>query len=123
MGGKATARLKRFEDLAFIPRFEHGETAQLAEICGAGDGTPLGVGLVRLNGANFEWTVTYDEVLIVLSGQLTVTAKDAVMTAGPHDSIWLPAGTALTYDAEHCMVAYAIHPSSGNPTDLSEGEE
>lgn len=123
MAGKAAARLRRFEDLEFVPRFEHGETAQLAEICGAGDGTPLGAGLVRLHGACFDWTVTYDEVLIVLSGKLTVTTKDGVMTAGPQDSIWLPAGTALTYEAEHCMVAYAIHPSSGNPTDLSGVEE
>ena len=60
---------------------------------------------------------------IVLSGKLTVKTKEGVMTAGPQDSIWLPAGTALTYEAEHCMVVYAIHPSSGNPTDLSGAEE
>ncbi|MGI9412121.1 MAG: hypothetical protein ACR2PM_00520, partial [Hyphomicrobiales bacterium] len=66
-----------------------------------------------------DWTVTYDEVLIVLSGQLTVRTEDGVMVVGPHDSVWLPAGTSLTYEAEDCIVAYAIHPASGSPTVLS----
>ena len=116
---KALPRLRRFEELEFVPRFEHGDMAQLAEICGAGDGTPLGVGMARMSGARMDWTVTYDEVLIVLSGQLTVRTGDGVMVAGPHDSVWLPAGTSLTYEAEDCVVAYAIHPAGGNPTDLN----
>jgi ethanolamine utilization protein EutQ len=123
MSGKTPAALVRFEDLEFIPRFEHGEMAQLAEICGAGHGTPLGAGIVRMSGAKFDWTVTYDEVLVVLSGELKVTTKDGGMTAGPRDSVWLPAGTEITYEVQECMVVYAIHPASGNPTDLSAGEE
>ena len=119
---KSPPRVRRFEELEFVPRFEHGDMAQLAEICGGSDGTPLGVGMGRMSGAKMDWTVTYDEVLIVLSGQLTVRTGDTEMVAGPHDSIWLPAGTSLTYEAEDCVVAYAIHPASGNPTDLT-GEE
>ena len=69
-----------------------------------------------MGNACMDWTVTYDEVLIVLSGQLTVRTTDKVMIAGPHDSIWLPAGTSVTYEAEDCVAAYAIHPASGNPT-------
>ena len=116
---KASPRLHRFEELEFVPRFEHGDMAQLAEICGASDGTPLGVGMARMSGARMAWTVAYDEVLIVLSGQLTVHTGDEVMVAGPHDSVWLPAGTTLTYEAEECVVAYAIHPAGGNPTELN----
>lgn len=119
MERKAPPRLTRFADLNFAPRFEHGDMAQLAGICGANDGTPLGVGIARMGNARFDWTVTYDEVLIVLSGQLTVRTKDAVMVAGPHDSIWLPAGSAVTYEAVDCVAAYAIHPASGNPTETS----
>jgi len=119
----APPRLTRFEDLAFVPRFEHGDMAQLAAICGADDGTPLGVGIARMGNACMDWTVTYDEVLIVLSGQLTVRTTDTVMIAGPHDSIWLPAGTSVTYEAEDCVAAYAIHPASGNPTPASGQEE
>ena len=108
---KAGARLTRFEELRFVPRFEHGDMAQVAEITGAKDGTELGAGVVRMHGARMDWTVTYDEVLIVLSGSLTVHTDDGTFSAGPHDSIWLPAGTRLTYEAEDCVVAYAIHPA------------
>ena len=31
-----------FADLDFVPRFEKGDMAQLAEICGTADGTTLG---------------------------------------------------------------------------------
>ena len=110
-GEKAAPRLVRFEDLDFQPRFEQGEMAQLAEISGSKDGTTLGVGFARMTGARIDWTVQYDEVLIVLSGRLKVHVGASVHDLGPHDSLWLPAGTALTYDSEGAMIAYAIHPA------------
>jgi ethanolamine utilization protein EutQ len=107
---RSPARLVRFDELDFVPRFEYGEMAQFAEVSGAGDGTELGVGFARMTGAKIPWTIRYDEVLIVLSGRLTVHIGDAAISAGPRDSIWLPKDTALTYDAEDALVAYAIHP-------------
>ena len=38
---KAPVRLERFQDLEFVPRFEYGEMAEVAGICGADDGTEL----------------------------------------------------------------------------------
>lgn len=99
-----------FSDLTFVPRAQDGNMAELAEICGEADGTPLGTGFCRLTKAAIKWTVRYDEVLIVLEGQVRVHTAAGVLTAGPKDSIWLPAGTALTYEAEDALVVYAIHP-------------
>lgn len=107
----APPRLVRFRDLDFVPRFEHGDMAELAEVAGAGDGTELGVGFARLTKARIEWTVRYDEVLIVLAGELTVHAGGKSLTAGPRDSVWLPRDTPLVYEAEEALIAYAIHPA------------
>ena len=110
-GERAPARLVRYKDLDFVPRFEHGDVAQLAEIVGPKDGTSLGVGLARISGGSFEWTVQYDEVLIVLLGDLKVHLADRTLAAGPHEAIWLPKGTTLRYEAEEALIAYAIHPA------------
>jgi dihydroxyacetone kinase DhaKLM complex PTS-EIIA-like component DhaM len=50
-GDKAGPRLMRFEALDFVPRAERGEMAQLAEVSGTKDGSPLGTGFVRLTKA------------------------------------------------------------------------
>lgn len=109
---QATApKVVRFADLAFQPRFEQGEMAQLAEVSGTAEGSELGVGFARMTSARIDWTVRYDEVLIVLSGELKVHTEAGTLTAGPRDSIWLPKGTKLTYEAADALVAYAIHPA------------
>jgi hypothetical protein len=42
---KAPVRLQRFDALEFVPRFEYGEMAEVSGICGAEDGTELGIGV------------------------------------------------------------------------------
>ena len=108
---KTPPRVARFDELAFVPRAEGGDMAQLAQVSGTEDGTPLGCGFARMTKARIEWTVKYDEVLIVLEGSLKVHVDSQVLEAGPKDSIWLPAGTALVYEAEEALIAYAIHPA------------
>lgn len=62
--------------------------------------------------ASIPWTVRYDEVLVVLEGQITARTADGDLTANPQDCIWLPAGTQLTYIAENTLVFYAIEPAN-----------
>jgi ethanolamine utilization protein EutQ len=104
------ARLVPFAGLSFVPRAEGGDVAWLAEISGTKEGTELGTGLARLRKARLSWTVRYDEVLIVLEGELTVHVGGEVLVARRHDAVWLPAGSAVIYEAEETLIAYAIHP-------------
>ena len=98
--------------LSFTPRFEYGEMAEVAVVCGPDDGTELGAGYVRMTGAEIPWTIKYDEVVLVVEGSLTIRTQGGDLTAGPGESIWLPAGTELTYVAENALVFYAIHPAN-----------
>ncbi|MEM7069400.1 MAG: ethanolamine utilization protein EutQ [Pseudomonadota bacterium] len=109
---KSPARVMRWANADFQPRFEYGDQAQAAHLCGDADGSELGAGLVRLTNANIPWTVKYDEIILVLEGTFTVRTEDDVLTAGKLDSIWLPAGTKLNYEAEEALLFYAIHPSN-----------
>ena len=112
-GDAATpTRVVRFDDLDFAPRFAYGDQAAVTEVTGAGDGTQLGTGLARFTKAEIPWTVQYDEVILVIEGELTVRTEAGDLKAGPRDCIWLPKGTKLLYVSESALVFYAIHPSN-----------
>lgn len=109
---KSPAKVAKLDDLTFMPRFEYGHMAEAASVTSAEDGTRLGSGFVRMTDAEIPWTIKYDEVILVLEGELTVRAKEGDLTAGPMSSIWLPAGTELTYVAKAALVFFAIEPSN-----------
>ncbi len=107
---KTPLRAARFNDLKFVPRFEYGHMAELAEISSLSDGTLLGTGICRFSDAYIPWTITYDEVLTVISGELKLHANGEVHQLNALDSIWLPAGTELVYESKDALVTYAAYP-------------
>ena len=109
---KSPPRVHKFADLKFSPRFEYGDQASAVQICGADDMSELASGFGRLVNARFPWTIKYDEILIVLEGQLHVHVVGECLSAGPFDSIWLPKGTELEYEAQNALIAYAFHPAN-----------
>ncbi len=112
MSNASNPKELRFIDLEFSPRFEYGDQASAAQISGSDGETELGTGFVRLANADFPWTVKYDEVLLVVEGEMTVKTPDGEFNAKKHDSIWLPKGTELRYIAKNALVFYAIHPAN-----------
>lgn len=109
---KSPPRVNRFQELTFSERFEYGDQASAVQICGPDDMSELGAGFGRLKNARFPWTIKYDEIIIVLDGELTIHTGGKELVARKHDSIWLPAGTELEYAAKDALIAYAIHPAN-----------
>ncbi|MGI9354708.1 MAG: cupin domain-containing protein [Rhizobiaceae bacterium] len=108
---KSPPRLIERSSLSFRPRFEYGDQAQVASICGPDDGTKLGAGFVRMTDAQIPWTIRYDEIIHVLEGSFGVRAGDEELRAEAGDCIWLPAGTELTYVSQSALLFYAIQPA------------
>ncbi len=90
--------------------------AQEVEICGAKDGSEPGVGFGKLSNAKIPWTIKYDEVLTVVEGMLRLHANGEVYELQAKDSIWLPTGTELVYQAESALIHFAIHSSHSHET-------
>ena len=109
---KAPLRLLKYDELAFIPRFEYGDMAEVVELCGPNDGTELGVGFGRLTNAYFPWTIQYDEVLTVIEGNIRIHANGEIKSLDRRDSIWMPKGTEVIFEAESALVLFAIHPAN-----------
>ncbi len=112
MAEKSPPRVMKLSDASFSPRFEYGDQAQVAQLCGADDGSLLGAGLVRLTKASIPWTIKYDEFILVLEGVFSVNIADQTLTAKAMEAIWLPAGTTLTYVSENALLLYAIQPTN-----------
>ncbi len=110
-------RVCPFEEARFLPRFAYGDQAEIAEICGTADDTQLGTGFARLRDADIPWTVKYDEVLLVLEGEVSIQVANGTLKAGPRDCVWLPKGTELRYRSRDALVFYAIHPADWNGAD------
>ncbi len=109
---KAPARLNRFADLRFQPRFAYPEMAEVVEVAGLADRSELSGGFARFTRADIPWQVKYDELILVLAGELTVETPEGRMTAGPQDTIWLPAGTSVRYISDEALVFYSLQPAS-----------
>jgi ethanolamine utilization protein EutQ len=51
-------------------------------------------------GAQNDWIVTYDEMIVVIKGRFTVRDEQGAKTAGAGEVLFLTRGTRVTYAAE-----------------------
>jgi ethanolamine utilization protein EutQ len=73
----------------------------------------MGGGVATFDGCSIEWTVLYDELIVVLEGRFRLRIGknfEQVIEAGPGDVIWLPENTPLKYEGEKAKVFYALSP-------------
>ena len=79
--------------------------------------TQMGAGIGVFKDLSMEWTVTYDEALFILEGQFRLKTKAGTFHAGPGDTLWIPKGTWVVYEADAPVTFfYAVSPVSGSPT-------
>ncbi|HUO88040.1 MAG TPA: hypothetical protein VMU08_02610, partial [Rhizomicrobium sp.] len=67
----------------------------------------MGAGVATFDGCSIEWTVLYDEVIVVLDGRFRLRTGEGykrTIEAGPGDVIWLPENTPLKYEGDKATV-------------------
>lgn len=99
------SREMRFETYGGPP----GE-ARIARLVGPELSSSMGGGIATFDGCSIEWTVLYDELIVVLEGNFRLRLGDRIIEAGPGDVIWLPEGTPLRYEGDGAKVFYALSP-------------
>jgi len=82
-----------------LESFEPGASAntRLRDVITSGHGSPMGAGYMSLEGGEFPWTLNYDEVDIVLEGELVITRGGERVRGGPGDCIFIPKGSSITF--------------------------
>lgn len=72
----------------------------------------LGAGLMKMTKSTFDWTLNYDEVDYVISGQLQVIGKNGTATANPGQLILIPKGSSIKFSApEAARFIYITYPA------------
>ena len=90
--------------------------ARIARLIGPETSQTMGAGLACFDGCSIEWTVLYDEVIVVLQGRFRLRVGDRVFEAEPGDVFWIPEYTPLKYEGDKATVFYALYPVDWNTT-------
>lgn len=61
------------------------------------DGSPVAAGYMSLTAGEFPWTLTYDEVQVVLEGELHIGTQTGTKVGRPGDVLYVPKGSAITF--------------------------
>ncbi len=97
------SQVRHFQQSALQFQSYGGQDIERAAICrliGPADSETMGAGLARFDGVSIEWTVLYDELIVVLEGNFRLRLADQVIEARPGDVIWVPERTPLAYEGE-----------------------
>ena len=74
-----------------------GMDVRTADVVTGADGAPMAAGYMTLTAGSFPWTLNYDEVQIVLEGELHIGTPDGVRVGRPGDVLYVPKGSTITF--------------------------
>jgi ethanolamine utilization protein EutQ len=85
---------------------------RIADALDGADGVAMTVGFGRwAAGESNDWTVSYDEALVVTKGRFAIDSGGTSTLAEPGEVIYLSAGTDVVYRAEEdSEVVYVTYP-------------
>jgi len=97
-----------------------GTQVRLKDVVTSGDGAPMAAGYMTLDAAppgpgELPWTLSYDEIDVVLEGELVITRGREVVRGGPGDVIFIPKGSSITFGTpRHTRFVYVAFPADWN---------
>ena len=100
----------RKSDLQFAAYGGPPGKATIARLVGPDISRSMGAGIATFDGCSIEWTVLYDELIVVLEGTFRLVAGDKRYSCMPGDVLWIPENTPIKYEGDKAMVFYALHP-------------
>ncbi|RRD04987.1 DUF861 domain-containing protein [Arachnia propionica] len=79
------------------PGPQPGQQVRTADVVTGEDGSPMAAGYMSLTKGSFPWHFSYDEVQIVLEGELHLGTPDGVRVGRPGDVLYVPKGSDITF--------------------------
>jgi ethanolamine utilization protein EutQ len=68
------------------------------DVVSADDGAPFAAGYMSITRGRFPWTMTYDELQIVLEGELHLGGDAGEMVGRPGDVLFVPKGSSVVFE-------------------------
>ena len=111
MSAAGGPKIFRGGEMALKPAVTDSGTTAIARVINSSISRHMGAGVEYLENVTIDWTVTYDEILFIKEGRLTLRFDDGEHDVVAGDIVWLPEGTHLQYVArERAGYFYALYP-------------
>ncbi len=92
-----------------------GTNVRLKDVITSSDGSSMATGYMSLEKGEFPWKLTYDEVDIVLDGELIITRENVAVHGKPGDVIFIPKGSSITFGTpSKVRFIYVAFPANWN---------
>ncbi|HJS18057.1 MAG TPA: cupin domain-containing protein [Anaerolineales bacterium] len=112
-------KVVRMSDVQVEPFLEGrttpGTNVWLKDVVVTQDRSPMGAGYMSLDKGEMQWTLTYDEIDIVLEGELVITRGSEQMRGRTGDVIYIPKGSNITFGTPNwTRFVYVVFPVNWN---------
>jgi ethanolamine utilization protein EutQ len=92
-----------------------GTNVWLKDVVVTQDRSPMGAGYMSLDKGEMQWTLTYDEIDIVLEGELVITRGNEQVRGKTGDVIYIPKGSSITFGTPSwTRFVYVVFPVNWN---------
>ena len=92
-----------------------GANVRLQDVITSGDGAPMAAGYMALDQGEFPWTLQYDEIDVVLEGELVITRGGEQVCGEAGDVLYIPKGSSITFGTpSHVRFVYVTFPADWN---------
>jgi len=107
----ADVQMDRFLEGTTTP----GTNIWLKDVVVTQDRSPMGTGYMSLDKGEMAWTLTYDEIDIVLEGELVITRGNEQVRGKTGDVIYIPKGSSITFGTPSwTRFVYVVFPVNWN---------
>jgi ethanolamine utilization protein EutQ (cupin superfamily) len=96
-----------------LERMRENRDVVIGDVIGQESDSSISVGYCRYApDQSMEYTVTYDEVLVITKGRFSIRTNEREVTAGPGEVLYIDRGTSLVYAShdEGAEMVYVTHP-------------
>ena len=93
--------------------FQGREDVRLRDLASVSEAPRIGCGLMELrNGADFPWTLSYDEWDVILEGRLEIKINGNTIGGSAGDCIYIPKGSSIHFTTPwYAKFAYVVYPA------------
>ncbi len=74
-----------------------GKPIGLTDVIGSADRSSIAAGYMQWENCSFPWTLNYDEIDVVLEGELHITCGSTTYVGKPGDVFFIPKGAAIEF--------------------------
>lgn len=90
-----------------------GMDVRVVDVITEADGSPMAAGYMTMTKGEFPWTLTYDEVQVVLEGELHLGGEAGGKVGRPGDILYVPKGSSITFGTPNWVkFVYVTFPAN-----------